>query len=213
MRVGAEEDEKQFFIHKQLLVAKSGYFKGVLAGSQFKESTTNDVVLRDVESGVFIALVGWMYSGSIVVVSPEHLTATYIMADRFIVPACKDYLLELAVNYFDTNWIPPSHDAITNAFDNLSGNDVYLRMLRDMFCKYSIDIPDEGLSDLPREFVFWVVTLLYRHSKIQIKFLDTDIKHYNSADDAVNNREMRSIGDEDGVGLGGSNGLRNLPPR
>ncbi|PVI07925.1 hypothetical protein DM02DRAFT_648512 [Periconia macrospinosa] len=190
VRVGGEKDEKKFYIHKQLLVAKSAYFQRALTSEGFKEGVTNEVVRRDIDSRAFAALMAWMYSGSWDSMAAMYadetprlsqITDAYIVADRLFID-CKDSLLDLAADYFNSNEVPPSNNVIISAFDSLSSIDSYLRMLVDMWCKYSsIEIPEEGFSDLPIEFHYRVVSLMHRYSKAYLQFFFTDSYYYKSA--------------------------------
>lgn len=197
LRVGPEEDEKQFRVPKNLLMAHSAYFEKALAGDKFKEGATNEVVLRDIKCRPFAVLLTWIYSGSLRSMVTVHkgedeggdrpycalFTDTYVLAERFVVPDCKKALLKFAADWFNTNRCAPSYEAVNSAFDNLPDTDNYLRLIIDTFCKYAKEITADDFVDLSPEFLFLAVRVMHKYSRAELQFLDTSVERYDPANE------------------------------
>ncbi len=86
-----------------MLVSKSSYFRGCLTGA-FPEGRSNEVYLSEDVPEAFNWFVTWLYSGVVNAVRTSHDACigfkTYIMADKFLVVALKNDLMDAIRRFY-----------------------------------------------------------------------------------------------------------------
>lgn len=180
VKVGPEDDEKIFSVHKVLLMHYSGFFRGAFGSMNFQEGATGEIKLRDVEHDTFATLLDWLYTQKLEHISSwelyddiysddQHITELYILADRCIVPALKSLVLEFAIWYYEVESNYPLYTSITVAFENLPEDDPYLQLLVDAHCLFGARPPR---SDGTR------ATYIEKRSRLSFSFIYRAMEKY-----------------------------------
>lgn len=177
VKVGPEDNQKAFHVHKGLVMHYSGFFRGAFGSENFQEGASGEVTLEDVEHRTFTIFVDWLYRqtwdhpmnwpalycvGEEKTMSPGLLlTEAHVFADRFLVPGLKALTLELAADYYDYCHLLTKHTTWRNmvyASKNLPEDSPFLNLLVDAHCAYwgpdSYDAADESqFQELPHKFL------------------------------------------------------------
>ena len=183
MKVG--EESKEYYVHEQLLVHYSGYFRGALGSSTFKEAEDRVVTLTDVKPRAFETFTAFMYAKSL---SPDkdpdwhavwasvppvetdqsihcsRLLYSYVFADRFMVEDMRKVVVDLSYQRFLPLMTEPMfrYESITFVFENLPADDPYLEFLVDVQCAYWSPAMDEDedqadIDALTTDFLYRVM--------------------------------------------------------
>ncbi|KAF2117817.1 hypothetical protein BDV96DRAFT_597690 [Lophiotrema nucula] len=187
--VKAGGSQEGLYLHKAFLSNYSGYFEGALSGS-FSETEDGVVTIQDVDEKAFNVFADFIYHHKI----PDGLKGwaecaevelktgntetddmnldaalllwyrTYILADRLLVPALKDALLEDFFKEFEDGTSYPHGQGVKEVVENLMDTDPLIDLLVDAQCLW----PDKGnprwmesFEKLPRDFLARVTLKLY----------------------------------------------------
>ncbi|KAL1612237.1 hypothetical protein SLS60_000461 [Paraconiothyrium brasiliense] len=148
VKIGQEEVAPRFRFHRALAMHHSGWFRSKFAGHTPADHDRHDhmFVLDGVNQDAFIIFLEWMYKQTLTPIIEwetvynitsnkyfdDDVTATYIFAHEYSVPALKTLLLKLSVDWFKD--FAPRHTAIIKAFTRLPGNSPFLQLLVDATC-------------------------------------------------------------------------------
>jgi hypothetical protein len=179
VKVGTEG--REYHLHEQLLVYYSGYFRGALGSSTFKEAEDKVVTLTDITPLAFNGFTAFIYTKSL---SPTTIPDwryrpmsstmelscrfiySYVFADRFIVPEMSKAIMHLTYQELSKRSsgpiMLPHYANIEFAFANLRPEDPYLELLVDSHCAFWSPALDEKRSRdemdaLPKEFLYRVM--------------------------------------------------------
>ncbi|KAF2635856.1 hypothetical protein P280DRAFT_522630 [Massarina eburnea CBS 473.64] len=170
--VGAEK--KRFLIHKDIICHHSEYFRVAFNG-EWKEADDKDVVLEDVDAGMFGIFVSWLYTsklpyGSDWLAAYRNCNKTSPVSNFgiLILNACVlgERLLaqkfsQEAHNYYIDLRSPSGYDEVIYAYKNLPEDSSILQMMVDTQCTYwdrHDSKEDQSLhSQLPHKFLFDVM--------------------------------------------------------
>ncbi|KAI9794682.1 MAG: hypothetical protein M1833_007398 [Piccolia ochrophora] len=100
VKVGSEEDEQEYTMHKSLICAHSDFFRAACMGS-FKESVGGVVCLPDGNPAAFERFLVWLYDGRIPSISISwsdddawsHMICLYILGDQLQVRSFQNAVL------------------------------------------------------------------------------------------------------------------------
>ncbi|KAF2662293.1 hypothetical protein K491DRAFT_753396 [Lophiostoma macrostomum CBS 122681] len=164
------EEGKEYRIHKPLLTSYSGYFRGALGSSNFKEAAEGVVTLADVEVSAFDGFARQLYGKALHAPRKRkyhdynddvsRIIKAYALADRLLAPAYKEVLIDAAYDSLSSEF--PSHEDVAWAFDTLPANDKFLTLLVDAYCKKTSPNSDKkmrkaAMAVFPKEFLFRVM--------------------------------------------------------
>ncbi|KAF2441470.1 hypothetical protein P171DRAFT_446355 [Karstenula rhodostoma CBS 690.94] len=164
---------KDYQVHKPLIMHHSEFFRAAFASENFKEGVSGEVTLEDVNPAVFEAFIDWLYTQKLLdfrewdkyggehslIYNGMHVTQLYVLANRIIAPELTKTTLELAVDYFNSDYV--SVETIIFAYANLPEEDIYLQLLVDEFYTFFRKISKEDVNDedelLPTKFLRGVI--------------------------------------------------------
>jgi hypothetical protein len=176
VKVGLEDNEKTFQMHKALAIHHSGFFRGASGSDSFKEGATGEITLRDVDHETFALFLVWLYQGALPPASDwlevyhmENLstqgllTDLCIFSDHYIVQDLHAHVLSLAIDHFAGERRCFLYSIVKRAFDNLPETSPYLKLVVDTQClswNQSMDDEDErtAFADLPATFLCRVMS-------------------------------------------------------
>lgn len=95
MKIGSDQNQETFVVHKQLLVDKSEYFRAAI-DNDFAENSANEFCLPEDDPNAFCIFIDWLYEGFLHQRhKSEELVDVWILADKLMCPNLQDEALDL----------------------------------------------------------------------------------------------------------------------
>ncbi|ORY03408.1 hypothetical protein BCR34DRAFT_591584 [Clohesyomyces aquaticus] len=129
-----------YHLHTHLLVSSSPYFSACLTGP-FLESTTNTIILADIDPAIFDLCVSWLYTNSIHPIPFKDGKAAYytllhlwILADRLCFEGLRNSVIDLIAELADaTNSVPTPTDTRILYSDEIASSAKIRDLVLDLF--------------------------------------------------------------------------------
>jgi hypothetical protein len=181
-------DHETFVVHKQLLCAKSEYFRGAFSRG-FKEAKQNAMTLDEVDPRSFRTVINWVYTGRIEfedgmtkVTNGNFLEAVeiYIWADRYETVALRRAVVDQIILCIqNTTPVEFSTEEIEFVFSSLPPNSGLCKLLTDLLAFGWRPVDEETvlkvIKDLPLE-----ATARILHSHISNRVVIEDPNYWES---------------------------------
>ncbi|KAF2256666.1 hypothetical protein BU26DRAFT_558110 [Trematosphaeria pertusa] len=178
VKVGLQDQEKVFHIHKELTMRHSNFFRKAFEAPDPKVGKHDTDTLPHVTLAAFAMFADWLYKQDLprlgkwqtAYCTPGNwhavcwlLTELYYFAGRFGVPQLQSLVKRRAVTYFNTDNLPQSSTiTIVHALEKLLQDDIFVRLLADACCK-NWNLHEHGAGGeydfdrLPRSFVLMMM--------------------------------------------------------
>ncbi|KAI9699791.1 MAG: vesicle coat component [Candelina mexicana] len=132
-------NRKHWNLHRDLLCARSKYFKAALGGD-FKEAQDKAISYPDEDPAVFGLFISWLYCGTLQVPMDKctltHYFKLYVLADKFSIEALKNLTIDAIREHYRLSGCYAGASRIEYIYSNTASRDPMRKFLVDSLASW-----------------------------------------------------------------------------